>query len=308
MNVLVDTTNLSKDEWLNYRKLGIGGSDVAVVCGISKYKSALQLWMEKTGQIEPQEAGEAAYWGNVMEPIIRDEFTLRTSLNVRLVPSILQHPVHSFMLANLDGIVDDTIHGECIFEVKTASQFKKEQWEKSIPEEYMLQLQHYMAVTGFERSYIAVLIGGNQLKYKTVERNDELIEMIISLEQHFWDCVVDNIPPEIDGAEASSELINRLYPTSNTCKIDLPREASNLIIQFEIAKNKEKEALEMKDEAANKLKAMLCENETGVVGDRIITWKTISSEKFNSKILQEKEPEIYKEYISKSTYRRFSIR
>jgi len=309
LNVLVDTNNLSKEEWLTWRKKGIGGSDVAAICGISKYKSAVELWLEKTGQIEPKESGEAAYWGTIMEPVIRQEFTLRTNLNVRLVPSILQHPDLSFMLANLDGVVDDPICGECVFEAKTSSQFKQEQWADSIPEEYMLQLQHYMTVTGFQRAFIAVLIGGNQFRYKIVERDDELIELIIKLEKHFWHCVTTNTPPEMDGTEASSALLNRLYPVSNfRTQLLLPPEASSLIKQFEIAKAKEKEASEMKDEAGNKLKAQLGDNKSGVVNGRTVTWKSISSEKFNSKLLQEKEPEVYKKYLYTSKFRRFSIK
>jgi len=307
-NILVDTRTLTKEEWLKWRNKGIGGSDVAAICGVSKYKSPVELWMEKTGQIEPKEVGEAAYWGNVMEPIIRDEFTLRTNLNVRLVPSILKHPVHSFMLANLDGVIDD-VCGECIFEAKTASIYKQEQWETSIPEEYMLQIQHYMAVTGFQKAFIAVLLGGNQFKYKVIESDNEIIEMIVKLEKHFWNCVTTNTPPEMDGTEASSTLLARLYPASNSAKqIVLPAESSDLITQFEVGRAKEKEAAEMKDDAANKLKALLGENESGVADDRFVTWKSISSEKFDAKKLQEHEPDVYKKYLYKSSYRRFSIK
>lgn len=308
-NVLVDTSNLSREEWLEWRNTGIGGSDVATLCGLNKYKSKVELWLEKTGQIKPKESGEAAYWGTIMEPIIRKEFSLRTHLNVRLVPSMLKHPTYSFMHANLDGIVDDPVYGECIFEAKASSVYRLDEWEESIPEGYILQVQHYMAVTGFERAYVAVLIGGNQFKYKMIERDDELIEMIIKLEEHFWNCVITNTPPELDGTEASSELLARLYPASNAGKqIELPPEASNLITQYEIGRAKEKECAEMKDEAANKLKVLLAENETGVVDGRIITWKSIVSEKFDAKKLQTAEPDIYKKYLVKSSYRRFSIK
>jgi putative phage-type endonuclease len=308
-NILVNTSNLSRDEWLRYRNQGIGGSDVATICGLNKYKSKVELWMEKTGQIVSKEAGEAAYWGNVMEPIVRTEFTLRTNLNVRLVHSILKHPIHTFMLANLDGVIDDTLGGECIFEAKTASIYKLNEWEDSIPEGYMLQIQHYMAVTGYKKTFIAVLIGGNQFKYKTIERDDELIEMIIKLESDFWNYVTSNIPPPMDGSEASSELLNRLYPeTKNKLKIALPLEANDLINQYELAKEKEKEASEMKDEAANKLKDLLGDNESGTVNGKIVTWKSISSERFDTKRFQIENLDTYKSYLAKLNFRRFSIK
>ena len=61
---LASTVDLSYEDWLEYRKQGIGGSDASVVCGISRYKSPVELWMEKTDQLPAQEAGEAAYWGS----------------------------------------------------------------------------------------------------------------------------------------------------------------------------------------------------------------------------------------------------
>lgn len=307
--ILVDTENLSKEEWQKWRNLGLGGSDIATICGLNKYKSPIELWMEKTNQIESKKAGEAAYWGNVMEPIIREEFTLRTNLNVRLVLAILKHPIHSFMLANLDGVIDDPVCGECIFEAKTASVYKLNEWEDNIPEGYMLQIQHYMAVTGYRRTFIAVLIGGNTFKYKTIERDDELIDMIIKLETNFWNYVTSNTPPPMDGSESSSELLNRLYPEGkNKLKIELPQDANDLITQYELGKEKEKESCKIKDEAVNKLKALLGDNELGYINGRTVTWKSLTTERFDSKRLQIDKPDIYNNYLSKSSSRRFTIK
>ena len=104
VKIVTSTENLPYEDWLEYRKLGIGGSDASVVCGISRYKSPVELWMEKTGQIPGQEAGEAAYWGTQLEALVRNEFPKRTGLAVRLVKQILQSEEHPFMLANLDGV------------------------------------------------------------------------------------------------------------------------------------------------------------------------------------------------------------
>lgn len=307
--ILVSTKDLSREDWLKWRSKGIGGSDVAAICGISKYKSPIELWMEKTGQIEPKEAGEAAYWGTTLEPIIRDEFTKRSDIKVKIVKSILKHPKYNFMLANLDGIAKDPILKDCVFEAKTASAFKESQWIESIPEEYMLQVQHYMAVTGYQRAYVAALIGGNTFIYKTIERDDELINMIIKLEEHFWNCVENNIPPTMDGSQASSELLNRLYPLSkNNSQVILPAETLSLITQYYIAKDKEKEISEMKEEAANKLKAILGDNENGIINDRTVIWKSLTTERFDSKRLLSEMPDIYAKYLTKSSSRRFTIK
>ena len=94
--VLTSTEGLSYEDWLEYRRLGLGGSDASVVCGINKYKSPIELFMEKTGQMPNQEAGEAAYWGNRLEALVKDEFMLRTGIEVKPLKQILQSEEHPF--------------------------------------------------------------------------------------------------------------------------------------------------------------------------------------------------------------------
>jgi len=147
--VLTSTDGLPYDDWLEFRRSGIGGSDASVICRISQYKSPVELWLEKTGQMPYQEAGEAAYWGTQLEDLVKAEFTKRTGIEVIPVNQILQSETHDFMLANLDGICRHPDYGTCIFEAKTASAYKNSEWENKIPNEYMLQIQHYMAVTDY---------------------------------------------------------------------------------------------------------------------------------------------------------------
>ena len=155
--MLVKTADLSRADWLRYRTMGIGGSDVSVIAGINPYRSVYQLWLEKTGQTEPAERdNEYTHFGTILEPVVRKEFTARTGLKVRQKHMILQSEEHPFMLANLDGVIN--LDGKmCIFEAKTASAYKLDDWQSDIPPEYMLQVQHYMAVTGAAKTYIAVL-------------------------------------------------------------------------------------------------------------------------------------------------------
>ena len=157
--VIANTETMPYMDWLEHRKAGIGGSDAAVVCGISRYKSPVELWMEKTHQMPAQEAGEAAYWGTQLEGLVRAEFTKRTGIEVEHRMELLRSDEHPFMQANLDGTCVHPELGPCIFEAKTASAFKAGEWEDGIPDEYFLQVQHYMAVTGYGGCYIAALIG-----------------------------------------------------------------------------------------------------------------------------------------------------
>lgn len=79
MKILTTTENLSYEEWLEWRRKGIGGSDASIVCGVNRYKSPLELWLDKTSQIPFGEAGEAAYWGTQLEPFVKREFTKRSN-------------------------------------------------------------------------------------------------------------------------------------------------------------------------------------------------------------------------------------
>ena len=296
-------------DWLAFRRKGIGGSDASVVCGINRYKSPVELWLEKTGQLPHQEAGEAAYWGNRLEDLLRDEFTARTGIDVTRVNQILQSEDYPFMLANLDGVCQCPTHGPCIFEAKTASAYLIDEWEESIPDVYLLQVQHYMAVTGYKGCYVAVLIGGNTFKWKFIERDEEIIAMLIRLEGDFWEGVLSGVPPALDGSEASAGFINTRFPNSvPSSRIDLPDSAATLLNQYDKACEQLEAHTVKKTEAENLIKQMLGENEAGVIGGRIVTWKSVIQERLDSKTLKTEHPMLYRKYANQSSYRRFIIK
>ena len=112
------------------------------------------------------------------------------------------------MLANLDGVCEVPDVGTCIFEAKTASAFKAGEWEDTIPDEYQLQIAHYLSVTGYQGAYVAVLIGGNTFRWKFMERDEELISMLVELETAFWRHVQEGTPPPLDGSEASAKFLS----------------------------------------------------------------------------------------------------
>ena len=307
--IVTSTENLPYEEWLEFRKTGIGGSDASVVCGINEYKTPIELWMEKLNNLPPQEAGESAYWGTQLESIVREEFTKRTGIEVNLVKQLLQSEEHPFMLANLDGVCNDPIYGDCIFEAKTASAFMANEWEDSIPDEYMLQIQHYMAVTGYKVAYIAVLIGGNTFRWRLVERDDELIKILIELEERFWGYVKNGTPPPIDGSEACAKYLAETYSESvANSAVELPVEAEKLFKDYNTACEKLDKVTEEKQLAENKLKQLLGNNEMGKIGGNIVSWKSVSQERLDTKTLKSEHPTLYKKYANKTSYRRFTVK
>lgn len=308
-NILASTENMPYADWLEYRKRGIGGSDASVVCGISRYKSPVELWMEKTNQIPCQEAGEAAYWGTQLEAMVRTEFSKRTGVEVRRVLQLLQSAEHPFMLANLDGVCEHPDLGTCAFEAKTASAYKAGEWDDAIPDEYMLQIQHYMAVTGYQGAYIAVLIGGNTFRWRFVARDESLIASLIELEADFWNHVKDGTPPPLDGSNAAVRFLSEQFPNSTPqSQIILPDTAAELLRQYEDACEQLEDIAQQKQQAENLLKQMMGENEIGKLENHIVTWKSIAQERLDSKTLKAEHPALYRKYTNRTSYRRFSVR
>ena len=307
--VIANTETMPYTDWLDYRKQGIGGSDAAVVCGVSRYKSPVELWMEKTNQMPDQEAGEAAYWGTQLESLVRTEFTKRTGIEVEHRMELLRSDEHPFMQANLDGTCVHPELGPCIFEAKTASAFKAGEWEDGIPDEYFLQVQHYMAVTGYKGTYIAALIGGNTFRWKFLPRDDGLIAMLVQLEAASWQPVQNETPPPLDGSSASARHRAERFPNSmSNFRIELPNQAEQLIQQYDEASQQIKLLTERKQEAENLLKEMLGSHETGTTGDHLVTWKNVIQERLDTKTLKAEHPTLYKKYANQTSCRRFTIK
>ena len=308
MKSVISTKNLSHADWLRYRTMGIGGSDVSIIAGINPYKSAYQLWLEKTGQTEPAESeNEYTHFGTVLEPVIRREFMERTGLKVRQKHMLLQSEEYPFMIANLDGVIN--LNGEmCIFEAKTASAYKLDEWQSGIPPEYMLQVQHYMAVTDARKTYIAALIGGNHFLYKLVERDNEIISKIIAMEKYFWEVnVLVRIAPDIDGTRATTEYFNSKYNSSNGLAVRLPEELVSECEEYNRLADEIDRLTSAKDAVCNRIKNVLKENETGFAGEYKISWKQVISSKFNTTKFKADNPELYSKYLTNSQYRRFSL-
>lgn len=305
----IPTAKMTREEWLQLRRKGIGGSDASVIMGKNPYRSILQLWEEKTGKLPVTDDGnEYTYWGNVMEPIIRKEFMNRTGLKVRQKHAMIFHKDYPYLFADVDGIVTDERGEKCIFEAKTASQYKAEQWEDRVPEEYILQVQHYLEVCGMDKAYIAALIGGNKFVFHTIYRDDELIRNLVSREKDFWEgCVLTGTEPVMDDSDATRDYLNQKYSDPIEGSIQLQEDMKSVLAEYQDVDCKIKELEKQKTGFANQIKAAMGEYETGEVDGTVVSWKKISRESLDSKRLRKEQPEVFAEYTSVSSYRKLSI-
>lgn len=305
----IPTAKMTREEWLQLRRKGIGGSDASVIMGKNPYRSILQLWEEKTGKLPVTDDGnEYTYWGNVMEPIIRKEFMNRTGLKVRQKHAMIIHKDYPYLFADVDGIVTDERGEKCIFEAKTASQYKAEQWEDGVPEEYILQVQHYLEVCGMDKAYIAALIGGNKFVFHTIYRDEELIRNLVSREKEFWEgCVLTGTEPVMDDSDATRDYLNQKYSDPIEGSIQLQENMKSVLAEYQDVDCKVKELEKQKIGFANQIKAAMGEYETGEVDGTVVSWKKISRESLDSKRLRKEQPEVFAEYSNISSYRKLSI-
>jgi putative phage-type endonuclease len=192
----------SREDWLRVRRLGIGGSDASTVLARNPWGTRLALWMDKRGLLEEREETDAMEMGKRLEPVIVDMFEDRSGKTVHRVNSILQSVEHPFMLANLDGRIVGENAG---FEAKTS--YTAESWEDGdVPSYYYDQVQHYMAVTGFEAFYVGCLVQGRKFYWTKVLRDESHIKYLVQEETDFWRMVCDGVMPASTPEETLRQL------------------------------------------------------------------------------------------------------
>ena len=308
---LIQTENMDKEEWLQNRRRGIGGSDIGAICGMNKYRTTLDVYLYKIGKGKEYEESEAAYFGTIFEDMVAKEFSHRTGYKVKKKNAILVHKDYPYMLANVDRLIVGKVNGEkCGLECKTASEYTKKYWEgEEVPLSYMLQCQWYMLITGYKKWFIAVLIGGNKFLYKEIDRDEELIQNIKDIAIDFWENNVLKLnPPVLDGSNSANDLLKEQYPEATKTTIKLDNSVLDKIERIEQLSEQIKELEEEKKTHENQIKDMLKDNETGIVGDRKVVWKNSSRTTFNTKDFKLKYPELYSEFSKTSISRRFSIK
>lgn len=293
---IFDAKNATREEWLSIRRKGIGGSDMAAVLGVSKYGNALTVWEDKRGEREPVEENEFMYWGNVLEEVVAQEFSKRTGWKVRNNNYTLQSIEYPYLLANIDR---DIVGVDAGLECKTASAYKESEWEgDKVPDNYYVQCQHYMAVTGKASWWIACLVGGNRFFYKEIPRDEDLIKTIIEEGKAFWQMVIDGTKPAVDGSDESSNALKRWYPAANDRTIELGESAKYYISEYQKAKEEEAAATARKKEAQNVLCSMLGENQSGTIGEYTVNWKNRKgSETLDKKAFKAEYPELFDKFV-----------
>jgi putative phage-type endonuclease len=294
--VLAKTLDMHRDEWLELRRQGLGGSDSAAIIGLDRYRSAFDVYAEKVGLKTEQPDNEAMRQGRDLEQYVAERFMEATGKKVRRRNAILQHPEYPFMTANIDRWVVGENAG---FEAKTTSVLNRTKFAQGeYPPNYYVQCMHYMAVTGADRWYLAVLVLNKAFYVFTIERDEAEIQTLIDAEKDFWENhVLKQIPPAPDGTESTSELIKQLFPEAREREEIALYGHEDKIQQYLELDAQVKELTQKRDALKQELQLAMSDAEIGRAQGYVIEWKNQVRQTLDTQRLKKEQAEIYEKYL-----------
>lgn len=325
--------------WLDARRTGLGGSDIAAVLGVSPYRTPASVYLDKI-EGSTYEESEPAHWGKLLEDVVAKEFQQRTGMKVQRVNSILRAGEDGWMIANIDrAIVNPSIaksvrlltpqkqeltgrmlSTDVILECKTASQYLADQWGPSqeaeicagesvsdyqIPCYYETQVQWYMGVTGARTAYVAVLIGGQDFRMYCVDRDDELIDGIRAICREFWEeHILKQVPPKpVNFAD-----VKRLFPKENGEMIEASNDLATAIGEYRTLSAQIKDLTAKKDGYATQIAEAIGDAEGVLIGgEKAATFKSVTTRRFDSTRFKKSDPVVWAEYLTETTDRRLRV-
>lgn len=295
-------------EQIQVRRTGIGGSDAAAIAGLSRYKSNVDVYLEKIGMSNVDFQSDAAYWGNVLEPVVADEYSRRTGKTVLVEERLLQSDKYPWMIANVDRVIANE---NAILECKTCSAFKYKEWgadgTDDVPDEYLLQCAHYAIVTDAKYVDLAVLMGGQHFGIYTYNRNKKLEQSLIEIEHDFWHKhVLLEEPPE----PKTYQDVCKLFENGNGQTKKITDEIASSIKKYSFLqkqiKGLTKEVVGFKTEICKYLgNNSILLNE---YGEEMATWKNKKTNRFDVSLFKLENPELYQKFIKTTENREFRLK
>ena len=306
MKKLVSTLGIEKKEWLRYRKGGIGGSDAGAVCGLNPYRTAMEVYYDKTSDEIEEMDNEAMRQGREFEEYVARRFMEATGKKVRRANALYYDERYPFMYADVDRLVVGENAG---LECKTASPYMADQWKGGkIPLSYQIQCYHYMSVFQADAWYIAVLIYGKEFQFHRIERDEAVISDLIHIEKNFWkDHVEKKILPEPDGSKVADNVIAERFKKSQGISLPLMGFDEKLKRRQELVEIMARMETEKK-KIEQELKLYLGEAEIAENEHFRVSWKTVNSSRLDEKLLKAEMPETYEKYKKSVSSRRFTVK
>lgn len=299
VTLLPETTD--RYDWLEQRRHGIGSSDASIIMGLSNYESPYTLWEQKTGRapLDPpvdHATEELREWGNRLEPVIRAAVGEELGLTIIKPEQAWANAERGWLRANPDGIVDGQ---ETIFEFKNTSSFMAPMWDGQIPDHAEIQVHHTGLVCGWADAVVAGLIGGNHLAVHRITLNENILEMMLDAETHFWHLVETDTAPDVDWHQRTKDAVQREWRQTRTIGTQEVAEADarQWVEQYHEAHAAETDAKKRKAEATSNLMKLMDGHDQIATGDTI--WAKTQAGRVEEKRLKADEPELYAKYLTK---------
>lgn len=309
-DAIADTRAITHDEWLELRRTGIGGSDAGAIMGVSPYKGAFSVWADKMGKLPPIEDNEAIRQGRDLEDYVARRFAEATGLRVRHEYSMLRSVDHPCMLADIDRrIIGERAGLEC----KTSRDITMARYRNGeYPMEYYCQCLHYLAVTGWDCWYLAVLVYGTELLIYKICRDEVLddIEALIKAEEAFWDShMVLDQPPAPDALDSTAAALGSVYPREDGTTVCADQEADKALAELAALKVQRRALDRQIVERENQIKAAMGEAEVLAGTSVSATWRSSERRTISKDKLLKAYPNINMDaIIDRNVQRRFAIK
>lgn len=331
--VVVETENLSREEWLQYRRQGIGGSDVAAIMGVSPFCTKRDLYYDKVG-IKPAMDEEESNWvakevGHRLEDLVAEIFSRKTGLTVFPIRKMFRHPLYPFMLADVDFFIRFPDGSIGILECKTTNYNCQSKWENdSVPINYEYQGRHYMSVMNINKVYFACLYGNNEDEFiiRCMERDLELEEEFIAEEEFFWeenvakrieppyvekpDLVLESIRKHFGSADKDADEIklSRKHLAGIQNYMELKKKKSQLDSEVRKLEERMKESyMEIIEELGVSCSGILRDGNTEYIVTYNPSYRTTIDKKSLER-LKIHHPDVYDDYVSTTESRRFAVK
>ena len=280
----------------------IGGSDIGAILGLSRFRSPLKVWMEKTGKGNKKVDSLPLRFGSFAEAFVASEYARSTGFELVHDESIFVHPEHSFMSAHIDRFVLDGVGTTPyrILECKTTSPFNSSEWGEigsdEVPMSYLCQCIWYMAITNLDRVDLAVLFGNSDFRIYEIARDQVLEEMVIAKATAFWhDYVLKDVPPPVQSITDCQTLFSKGNPDQS---VEATSETLELTRRLQLLNTE----IEVREEEISSIKQTLM-SQMGQAelltyqGKTLATWKAPKpSFRLDSKQLEIDHPEIANHY------------
>ena len=310
-HTIADTRTLTHDEWLALRRTGIGGSDAGAIMGVSPYKGAFSVWADKQGKLPPLEDNEAMRQGRDLEDYVARRFAEASGLRVRHEYSMLRSVEHPCMLADIDRrIIGERAGLEC----KTSRDITMARYRNGeYPMEYYCQCLHYLAVTGWDCWYLAVLVYGTDLLIYKICRDDVMddIEALIKAEEAFWDnyMLIPNNPPAPDALDSTAAALGSVYPHDDGTTVCADQDANKALIELAALKAQLRSLDRQITERENQIKAAMGVAEVLAGTSVSATWRSSERTTISKDKLLKAYPNINMDAITdRNVQRRFAIK